>query len=83
MNEVLSPPLILSSLSPFLADSFSLLFLYSIIHIKLHKARAPLLGGTFHSETKKNKVDRLANSRKRWAGALMEVRSLFGLNSAV
>ena len=29
-----------------------------------------------------NKADRPANSRKRWAGALMEVRSLFGLNSA-
>jgi len=32
---------------------------------------------------KKNKADRPANSRERWAGALMEVRSLFGLNSAV
>ena len=28
-----------------------------------------------------NKADRPANSRERWAGALMEVRSLFGLNS--
>ena len=33
--------------------------------------------------SKINKGDRPANSRKRWAGALMEVRSLFGLNSAV
>ena len=32
---------------------------------------------------KKNKADRPANSRERWAGALMEVRSLFGLNSAI
>ena len=30
-----------------------------------------------------NKADRPANSRERWAGALMEVRSLFGWNSAV
>ena len=29
-----------------------------------------------------NKADRPANSRECWAGALMEVRSLFGLNSA-
>ena len=33
--------------------------------------------------SKINKADRPANSRERWAGALMEVRSLFGLNSAV
>jgi hypothetical protein len=32
---------------------------------------------------KKNKADRLANSRECWAGALMEVRSHFGLNSAI
>ena len=30
-----------------------------------------------------NKADRPANSRERWTGALMEVRSLFGLNSTV
>ena len=30
-----------------------------------------------------NKADRPANSSERWAGALMEVRSLFGLNSAI
>ena len=29
-----------------------------------------------------NKADRPANSRERWAGALMEVRSLLSLNSA-
>ena len=29
------------------------------------------------------KAERPANSRERWAGALMAVRSLFGLNSAV
>ena len=29
---------------------------------------------------KKNKADRLANSRECWAGALMEVRSLFALD---
>ena len=31
----------------------------------------------------RNKADRPANGRKRWAGALMEVRSLFGLNYAI
>ena len=31
----------------------------------------------------KNKAERPANSRERWAGALREVRSLFGLNSAI
>ena len=30
-----------------------------------------------------NKADRPANSRERWARALMEVRSLFSLNYAV
>ena len=30
-----------------------------------------------------NKADRPANCRELWAGALMEVRSLFGLNSAI
>ena len=30
-----------------------------------------------------NKADRPANSRERWAGVLMEVRSLFGLNSVI
>ena len=31
----------------------------------------------------RNEADRLANSHERWAGTLMEVGSLFGLNSAI
>ena len=41
-----------------------------------------LFGGITIFNSEDNKADRPANSRERWAGALMEVRSLFGLNSA-
>ena len=56
--------------------------------IKLHRfcvnsKKYPCVKKLYEYEASSNKGDRPANSRERWAGALMEARSLFGLNSAV